>query len=269
MQQFRDSQAPSARDPAVELVEGDINCGIIVLCDHASAAIPEDYSELGLPTREFERHIAYDIGAREVALDLARQIGSPAVLSRFSRLLIDPNRGTDDPTLVMRIADGAVVPGNAAADADEITRRIERFHAPYHDAVDTVIDNAMMAGVPPALLSVHSFTPRFKGIVRPWHATVLWDSDPRLPVPLVQALEREVGIITGENVPYTGRLKGDTLYRHGTMRGLAHALVEIRQDLIDDPKGWTEWSGRLARIMTELAGLPNLNEIRHYGSGSS
>lgn len=255
------ARADDEASAPVEAVEGNPGSGFLIVCDHATNLIPPDFDELGLAPGELERHIAYDIGVRTVALELAAALGAPAVLTRFSRLLIDPNRGVDDPTLVMRIADGAVVPGNARIDDAGVEARIDRFHRPYHEAVDGAIDTAIAAGHPPALFSVHSFTPVFHGHVRPWHATVLWDLDPRLPLPLLRALESEEDLVVGENVPYSGRLQGDTMYTHGTRRGLAHALIEIRQDQIADEAHAKAWGRRLARILAGIAGTPGLNEI--------
>ena len=249
-----------------ERVGGKLENGLLLLCDHARPDLPTKYGSLGLSADQFERHIAYDIGARGVTLALAEALDIPAVLSCFSRLLIDPNRGIDDPTLVMRIADGSIVPGNAHVGREEIDRRIERYHEPYHRAIDTAIDEAVAAGTPPAILSIHSFTPRFQGRDRPWHATILWDSDPRMARPMLEELEKEPDLVTGENVPYSGELRGDTLFFHGTGRGLAHALIEIRQDLIADAAGIAEWSARLARILGALEGTPGLNEIQSHES---
>ncbi len=197
---------------------------------------------------------------------LAEALGAPAVLSTFSRLLIDANRGEDDPTLIMRLSDGAVVPGNAKVDAAERARRIAHFHAPYHAAIAAAIERALAAGVIPALFSVHSFTPIWRGTPRPWHAGVLWDRDPRLAVPLIDALRADAGLVVGDNEPYAGALLNDTMYRHATRRGLAHALVEIRQDLIADEAGISAWSHRLTAILRDLNRDPELHELRRYGS---
>ncbi len=251
-------------------VDGDIGRGLLLICDHAENTVPAEYAALGLPPAEFERHIAYDIGAAAVTEQLARALGVPAILSRFSRLLIDPNRGADDPTLVMRLSDGAVVPGNARIDDDEIARRVGRFWKPYHQAIDAEIEAGIARGKPPAIVSIHSFTPQWKTIVRLWNVTVLWDRDPRLPQPLLDAFRAEPGLIVGENEPYSGALKEDCLYTHGTMRGLAHALVEIRQDLIREPEGQAIWSARLARVLEGILGdaelMGRLNRIEYYGS---
>ncbi|HSO48109.1 MAG TPA: N-formylglutamate amidohydrolase, partial [Rhizobiaceae bacterium] len=143
----------------VEVIGGDWSKGLLLLCDHARNALPAQYGTLGVPRQEFVRHIAYDIGARDVTLGLARQLGVPAVLSTYSRLLIDPNRGEDDPTIVMRLSDGTVIPGNHPISEAEIASRIERFHRPYHEAIDAAIRQALRNGVIPAVLSIHSFTP--------------------------------------------------------------------------------------------------------------
>ena len=255
-----------------ELLAGDPTRGCVIVCDHASNWLPPAYGSLGLELDELSRHIAYDIGVAEVTQNLSQLMGVPALLARFSRLLIDPNRGFDDPTLIMQLSDGAIVPGNANVDAAEIENRRALYYQPYHDAIDAAIDQAIAAGRPPIIVSIHSFTDSWRGRQRPWQVTVLWDRDPRLPVPLLEALRLEPDIVVGENVPYSGELKGDCLYRHGTQRGLAHALIEIRQDLIRKPAGQREWAERLARILTQLLSRPNLapeqHQIQYHGSNT-
>ena len=142
-----------------EFIDGDLKAGILILCDHARNTVPNEYGDLGVPAEQFERHIGYDIGARAVTLELARRLNAPACLSTYSRLLIDPNRGEDDPTLVMRLSDGAVVPGNAKVDVMERQHRISRFHKPYHDLIDETLDQMMAAAPAPVIISIHSFTP--------------------------------------------------------------------------------------------------------------
>jgi predicted N-formylglutamate amidohydrolase len=258
---------PAADDAAAfERIAGRVDGGLVLLCDHASNHVPAEYASLGLPPSEFERHIAYDIGAAALTRALAARFDVPAVLSHFSRLLIDPNRGLDDPTLIMRLSDGAVVPGNARIDATERARRIDRFYRPYDDAVDAAIEAGMASGRLPMILSVHSFTPRWKDKPRPWHAGILWDADPRLARPLIEGLARDPAIVVGDNEPYHGALKGDTLYRHATRRGLAHALVEIRQDLIADAAGVAEWADRLAAVLNELDVGSAPHAIEFHGS---
>jgi predicted N-formylglutamate amidohydrolase len=180
-------------------------------------------------------------------------------MTHYSRLLIDPNRGEDDPTLIMRLSDGAVVPGNRVVTPEERETRVRLFYRPYHDAIDRVLDLCVAAGKKPAILSVHSFTESWKGVPRPWHAAVLWDQDRRLAIPLLDALYAENDLIVGDNEPYTGRLEGDTMWKHGAQRGLPHAIIEIRQDLIRDEVGQAAWVKRLARILRGLLQRPELD----------
>jgi predicted N-formylglutamate amidohydrolase len=252
--------------PPFTLVEGDPGCGLLLVCDHADNRLPSEYGDLGLPATEFARHIAYDPGAAAVTRALAARLGAPAVLSTFTRLLVDANRGEDDPTLIMRLSDGAIVPGNAAVDANEQASRIARFHAPYHAAIDAALDRAIASGRVPAIISTHSFTPVWRGNRRPWHTGILWDKDPRLAVPLIEALRVDPEIVVGDNEPYAGALLNDTMHRHGTVRGLAHALVEIRQDMIGEEVGAAAWAERLAAILADLNRDTGIHVVRHYGS---
>ena len=249
-----------------EIVPGDPTCGIVLLCDHARNTLPADYGNLGLAETEFSRHIAYDIGAEALTRALAARLNCPMVHSCFSRLLVDPNRGEDDPTVVMFLSDGTVIPGNYPIEAEEIERRINQFHAPYHEAIDKVLDKAVAYGPPPMVFSVHSFTHAWKGVPRPWDAAILWDSDPRLNRFMIDGLRRDPALTIGDNEPYDGALKNDTMYRHCTGRGLAHALLEVRQDLIADQQGVERWADILTPLLEEANALPQMHEIRHYGS---
>lgn len=232
--------------------------------------MPAGYGDLGLGAEQLARHIGYDIGAAGVTRRLSGLLDAPAILSNFSRLFIDPNRGEDDPTLVMQLSDGAVVPGNAGIKEDEIEKRRLQFYAPYHAAIEAVIDDAIATGSPPVLLSIHTFTQSWKGMDRPWHAAILWDRDARLAAHMIKALSNDGSLVVGDNEPYTGRLRGDCLYKHGTGRGLAHALIEIRQDLVADASGQQEWAERLADIMSTLLDgqldQSALHKIEYIGS---
>ncbi len=247
-------------------VAGNPAAGLILICDHAENRLPSRYGTLGLGPDALERHIAWDPGASAVTLSLARRLDAPAVLSRFSRLLIDPNRGLDDPTLIMRLSDRAVIPGNRAIDEPERMARIERYYRPYDDAIGRAVDAALAAGAVPAIVSIHSFTPVWRGRGRPWQIGILWDADPRLAQPLIDGLRADGDLVVGDNEPYSGDLTGDTLYRHATRRGLAHALIEIRQDLIADEGGVEAWAARLAALLVAINGMAELHEVRHFGS---
>jgi predicted N-formylglutamate amidohydrolase len=260
------SAASQVAADAFEIVPGDAARGLVLIADHASNHVPADLDGLGLPRSEFDRHIAYDIGVAPLTRALAARLGVPAVLSHFSRLIIDPNRGDDDPTLVMRLSDGAVVPGNARLSETERRSRIERFWRPYDDAITATIDTAFATGRPPILFSLHSFTPVWRGVPRPWHCGVLWDADPRLPEFLLARLRADPALVVGDNEPYDGALEGDTMYRHGTRRGLTHAILEVRQDLIGDAAGVAAWADRLEPILAEAMNRADFAEPHLHGS---
>ena len=226
--------------------------GLLMLCDHARNAVPPEIGDLGLTPEDMGRHIAWDVGARGVTQGLAARLGAGAVLSTFSRLVIDPNRGEDDPTLVMRLYDGSIIPANRYADQVEVDRRKNAYHRPYHAAIRGAIDQIIAAGEMPVLVSIHSFTPQFKGrSARPWHIALLWDRDARLLQPLLARLRAESDLVVGDNEPYTGQLYGDCMWTHGTNRGLPHVLIEIRNDLIDSPEHQADWAARLAPLIRD------------------
>ena len=220
----------------------------LITCDHATNRVPGwvGGGTLGIEAADMARHIAYDPGAAGLASRLAALMEAPAIFSDFSRLVIDPNRGEDDPTLLMRLYDGTVIPANKLADAAERERRLDRLHRPYHAAL------ARLADRHPArcICAIHSFTPQLRGRpMRPWQVGILYSwRDVRLGPPLVQAC-REAGWITGENQPYDGHLEGDSIDRHALKQGRPNVLIEIRNDLIADEAGQAEWAARLAPVI--------------------
>jgi len=218
---------------------------LLFLCDHASNRVPAEYDNLGLAPPLFETHIAYDIGAAHVTRALAGAYGAAALLGGVSRLVIDLNRGADDPTLVMKLSDGSIIPGNRKADAREVAARLKRFHAPYHAAIDHQIARIGPGAI---LISVHSFTPAWKGVGRPWEMGVLYGRDGRLARPLMRQLAA-AGFEVGDNEPYTGALEGDTLDTHGTKTGHANVLIEIRQDFLADRAKAENFAPRLKTIL--------------------
>jgi predicted N-formylglutamate amidohydrolase len=222
----------------------------LITCDHASNIVPPCVGggSLGLSDADMQRHIAFDVGAAGVTRALADALNAPAVLSNFSRMVIDPNRGLDDPTLLMKLYDGTVIPANRTADEVEKARRVEAFHAPYHSALadlaarqdDTVI------------IAIHSFTPRLNGrSPRPWHIGILHQFDDRLSDPLLDLLRDEDDLYVGDNEPYAGHLPGDSVDRHALQMGRANALIELRSDLIETPDQQVAWANRLAPILTQ------------------
>lgn len=250
-----------------EIIEGDRKRGIVLVSDHAKRGLPDEYGDLGLAAGEFQRHIAYDIGVEQVTRRLAALLDAPAVLANFSRLLIDPNRGEDDPTLIRQLYDGTVVPGNYPMAEEEREKRLEKYYRPYHDAVGaTVASVAHESGKAPFLFSVHSFTPVMQGHVRPWHVGLLWDKDDRAIRPLIEGLAEDKTLIIGDNEPYDGALRGDTMFKHAIVNGYSHALIEIRQDLIADDATAEAWAIFLAPIVDAVNARPDIHEVKQFGS---
>lgn len=260
----------SAEDAATDLLAADEpapytvynpegSAATLIACDHAGNFIPRALGRLGLSEAHLERHIAYDIGVAPVARMLADTLDAPAVMATFSRLIVDPNRQLDDPTLVPRIADGTVVPGNEDLDAAAVERRLSAFFWPYHQAIAARLDAMQAAGRVPALVMVHSFTPVMRGRERPWQVGVLWDRDPRLPQPVMERLAAR-GIHVGDNEPYSGRHgHGYTQRVHGDGRGLANVLIELRQDLVDTRHGQCRWAQVLGEVLGELLADPAMH----------
>ncbi|MFQ6017131.1 MAG: N-formylglutamate amidohydrolase [Kiloniellaceae bacterium] len=229
---------------------------LLLFCDHATRFLPRALGTLGLTEAVLSRHIAWDIGIAEVTGNLAMRLDAPAVLSHFSRLAIDPNRKLDDPTLVQRLSDGVIIPGNRDLSPADLKARIDGLYRPYHAAIDRMLEDLLARGPAPAVISMHSFTPVIKGTERPWQVGILWNEDPRLPVPLMAGL-RAQGIAVGDNQPYSGRDQhGHSLHLHAGARGLANALVEVRQDLIDTHRGAAEWAERLADALSAVLADP-------------
>lgn len=251
----------------IESIKGDQRSGVILIADHAMRNLPAKYGTLGMEPSEFERHIAYDIGAEPLTRELAERLSCPAVMARFSRLLIDPNRGSDDPTLVRQLYDGSVIAGNYPLPSEELAFRIANFYLPFRRAVrDSIAGMWAAAGQPPLVVSIHSFTPSMGGKGRPWHVGVLWDSDPRAAKPLIGMLEAEQGLMAGDNEPYDGALHGDTLHEICTAQGICNLLIEVRQDLISDEAGVRDWASRLAPMLARLNALADVHEVRRFSS---
>lgn len=247
--------------PAANIVDGNWDGPLLFVCDHARSAIPPQYENLGLPHSQLSRHIAYDIGMEALTHSLAKRLSAPAVLSTYSRLLLDPNRGEDDPTVLMRLSDGAVIPGNRYADDQERELRLNLFHRPYHAAITESLNRMISGDKAPLIVSLHSFTPVWRGVPRPWQVGVLWDRDDRAAKALISELRAQKDLTVGDNEPYSGALTNDTMNRHGTKRGLSHVLLEVRQDLVADEAGVEAWSQRLAPVFQRIVSQPNITDI--------
>lgn len=228
---------------------------ILLVCDHASRALPAAYGHLGLDDALLWRHIAWDIGAADVTRRLAAALDAPAVLGGVSRLLIDCNRGFETDSLIPAASDGIAIPGNRDVDEVERQRRIKAWHRPFHAEIERRIAAFRARGVTPAILAVHSFTPVMNQFERPWHVGVLWSAGARIARPLVAALRAHPSLVVGENQPYTAdEPYSFTIHEHGRDNGLPNAAVEMRQDLVDTRHGAESWANILADATRHMLG---------------
>lgn len=229
----------------------------LVTCDHATNRVPDwvNGGDLGIAPEDMARHIAYDLGAKGLAMALAERLDSPCIVSDFSRLVIDPNRGEDDPTLVMKLYDGTIIPANREVGPRETEERLARLYRPYHDALAKLAS----AREDRVICAIHSFTPQLRGRApRPWQVGVLYSHlDPRLSQAVVEALRAEPDLCVGDNEPYSGHLPGDAIDQHALRAGRHNTLIELRNDLIASAEAQGAWAARLAPILTAaLATLP-------------
>ena len=252
-------------DPApFECVDGDEGVGVLVVCDHASAALPARLGDLGLDGATRRSHVAWDIGAAEVARGLAARLGCPAVLAGISRLVVDCNRAPGESGWMPAVTCGVRVPGNVGLAAAEAEWRAAAWYRPYHAELAAALDRQRRRGVVPAVVSVHSFTPSLAGAARPWHVGVLWNRDPRLARPLIAGLSACSSLVVGDNQPYSAREINHTLDSHAGAAGLPHVSVEIRQDLLADSAGTSHWALALAELLAPLLADPRLHRVETY-----
>ncbi len=239
---------------------------VILACDHASNRVPRALQGLGLGAAELLRHIAWDIGAAEVTRRLAVLLDAPAILAGYSRLVIDCNRAPEDQSSIPETSDGVAIPGNRGIAPAARAARQEQIFAPYHAAVERAIAARIAQRRVPAFVSIHSFTPVMGGKARPWHVGILWDSDPRMPQPLLAALSADPSLVVGDNEPYSAREpQGYTVRTHAALRGLPHVAIELRQDLVADEAGAARWAGILGAALAPILARAELYRVRSGG----
>ena len=235
---------------AVEVLNEHGSSDIVLLCEHASNHIPVEYRRLGLDASHLQRHIAWDIGAAEVTRLLSARLDAAAFLSGYSRLLIDLNRPLGTSGSIPVLSEDTDIPGNVGIDAVERDRRAEVMFAPFHERVAAHLNRRVAAGRPTRIVTIHSFTPVFLGVARPWHAGVLHGHAADLAEAILSGLRTDATLNVAANVPYV--ISRDADYAvpvHGDDRGIPAVLVEIRQDLLANRSGIEEWANRLAAAL--------------------
>jgi predicted N-formylglutamate amidohydrolase len=223
----------------------------LLVCDHAGSHIPRRLGTLGVADSERQRHIAWDIGAAGVVRHMAARLGAFAILQSYSRLVIDCNRDPRVSTSIATISEDTPIPGNENLSQADREARIAEIYRPYHDRIAAELDRRQAAALPTLLIAIHSFTPVYRGVARPWHVGMLYNRDDSLAVAMMELLNREGGLVVGDNQPYAVSDESDyTIPVHAERRGLPYGEIEIRQDLIADEAGQAVWAERIARLLT-------------------
>ena len=250
--------------PPVEIVNPRGAAPLVFLCDHASNRVPAALGTLGLPPEALGRHIGWDIGAGAITRRLAAHFDAPAVLSGYSRLVIDCNRALGDEQSIPAVSDGTEVPGNRDVTTRDAAARMEACFRPYHEACAATLDRVEACGRIPPVLIMHSFTPALAGgEPRPWHVGILWNRDGRIALPLLRLLRARGDLCVGDNQPYNGASpRGYTMPAHAARHGRAGVQIEVRQDLLADEAGIERWTGILSEALAEVFEDPSLYE-RH------
>ena len=241
-------------EPAPVTIERpDGRSPIVLTCEHGGRTIPQRLADLGVPSGDLEKHIAWDIGAAAVARAVSARLDAPLVLQTYSRLVIDCNRSPDSAGSILAESDGIAIPGNRDLDAMAAGLRAREIFQPYHEAIATVLDRRAAAGQESILVPVHSFTPRMNDTARPWHVGVIYNEDPRFARLLIAAAAAAGGdLCIGENQPYSAADEVDySFHVHGEVRGIPHAMVEIRNDLIGEGDAQAAWGERLSGWLRE------------------
>lgn len=241
------------REPPV--IERNVSgaSSFLLTCDHYGRLIPDALGDLGLPESERRRHIAWDIGIAGVAERLSTALDAHLIAQRYSRLVIDCNRPPHVASSIPALSEATVIPGNEGISPTDAAARRRAVFEPYHRRIGEAIDARLAQGRLTRLVSLHSFTPVYAGVARPWHVGTLYHRSPVLPQFLLKLLRAEGDLVVGDNEPYAvSDLTDYTIPVHGEARGLMNTGVEIRQDLIADETGQARWAERLARLLAEI-----------------
>ena len=223
----------------------------LLVCDHAGNALPRRLGTLGLQAHDLERHIAWDIGAAGVTRMMADKLDAVAILQTWSRLVIDCNRPPTAEDSIATVSEDTPIPANRSLPEAERERRLREIFLPYHAQIHAEIDRRQASGLSTILVAIHSFTPVYKSVRRPWHVGVLYNRDDRLAKPMIAQLRQDPALVVGDNQPYTVSDESDyTIPIHGERRGLPHIEIEIRQDMIADEEGQRIWADRLTDALT-------------------
>ncbi len=255
--------------PPFEWLNKDADSRVLLTCDHASHVVPASLGTLGLSTADLTKHIGWDIGIEGVVRRMAAMMNAPAIIAGYSRLVIDLNRPHDSsrqPGSIPEVSDHIEIPANKGISAEDAENRAKTLFWPYHDEIIVRLDTMQVAGIVPAYVAMHSFTPVMDGFERPWHIGICWEHDPRIPKPILAALRETGELSVGDNEPYAIDLDSDYgIPIHAAGRGLPHVLVEIRQNEIDTEAGQDRWAAIMVEALDTVFADASIFAIEHYG----
>jgi predicted N-formylglutamate amidohydrolase len=221
-------------------------------CDHGGLLVPRRLGDLGVGEPARRTHIGWDIGALAVAQRLSTQLDATLVAQRYSRLVIDCNRVPGTPASIPVQSERTEIPGNVDITHGERRAREREILEPYHSEIARLLDARAASGRRTLLLAVHSFTPVYDGVPRPWHVALSTDDYRALGEAMIAALREEHTLVVGDNEPYSVDDVDYGIPFHGARRGLPRALLEIRNDRIETEAGQEEWANRLARVLQTI-----------------
>ncbi|MDB4974618.1 MAG: N-formylglutamate amidohydrolase [Myxococcaceae bacterium] len=237
-----------AGDPApFEVLNERGRSPFLLTCDHAGCSLPRQLGDLGVAASELRRHIAWDLGVAELGRALALKLDAFLILQTYSRLAIDVNRPLGTPESIVTLSERTAIPGNVDLTEDARRARELAIFVPYHERIEAELERRRRVGGATVLVALHSFTPTFKDVARRWHSGILYGRDARLARPMLAYLQREPGLVVGDNEPYAVSEETDyTVVVHAERRGIPYVEIEVRQDLLADPAGHEAWALRLA-----------------------
>lgn len=249
--------------PPYTIINDQGKARVLLTGDHVSNIMPKALNNLGLDESALQQHIAYDIGTRKLIHHLSEHLDATAVLAGYSRLVVDLNRSLEDSSVMPENSDDQSIPGNQNMSQAHRNERIHCFYTPYRKAIDSKLRRFREQGIVPAFISIHSFTPQMAGFSRPWHAGILWDKDPRIPLPLMANLRAHPdGFNIGDNEPYSGKHPADyTIDHHAEASGIPHVSIEIRQDLVNSEAGAERWASILDDALRDILADPELYQV--------
>lgn len=252
--------------PPFTIINEQGKASVLLVGDHASNVFPKSLGNLGLDQAALGQHIAYDIGTRKLVHHLSEHLDAPAVLAGYSRLVVDLNRSLEDPSVMPEVSDEVPIKGNQGMSVEHRNQRIHEFYTPYRKAIDGRLHGFREKSIVPAFIAIHSFTPEMAGFSRPWHIGILWDKDPRIPLPLMQNLRVHPDAFNiGDNEPYSGKHPADyTIDHHAEAAGIPHVSIEIRQDLVNTEEGAERWATILDDALRDILADPELYQVWQY-----